>query len=146
MNIESKLASLHDIVRWIDDSTRGVLQLLVIGDSKLHPHALMSQSNIKLQLRSYGMPISSGSIHAMMRILVESVVRGLWIMHCATDAELGKFEKRGVDKRFGDLTAEIEAAIGAHQPTLSQMKVNAWAALNDFTHTGYTQITRQHRK
>ena len=82
-----------------------------------------------------------GSMHAMMRILVESVVRGLWILHCATEAELDLFEKRGMDKRFGELTAEVEAAIGAHHPTHIQMKANAWNALNDFAHTGYTQIT-----
>lgn len=143
MDIAAQLDSLRDLVRWIDENTKGIA---IAGDrrqqiaSACFDVAIEHQAAIALLCDSH----LFGSMHAMMRILVESVVRGLWILHCATEAEIDRFEKRGIDKHFGELTAEIEAAIGAHQPTLSQMKANAWVTLNDFTHTGYTQITRRH--
>lgn len=143
MDMQSQFASLHDLVRWIDDNTKDIE---ISGDRRLQISAacfdvaLEHQAAIALLCDSY----LFGSMHAMMRILIESVTRGLWILHCATEAELDRFEKRGIDKHFGDLTAEIEAAIGASRPTLSQMKKNAWTAMNDFTHTGYIQATRRH--
>jgi hypothetical protein len=143
MNLEAKLSALRNLVRWIDDNTRGIE---IDGDRKQQiacacfDTAIEHQAAIAL-LCDYQL---FGSVHAMMRILVEAVTRGLWILHCATDAELGRFEQGRIDKSFGVLTAEIEAAIGAYKPTLSQMKSNAWRAMNDFTHTGYIQVTRRY--
>ncbi|MBW8371072.1 MAG: hypothetical protein K0M66_08870 [Thiobacillus sp.] len=135
MSLEVRLSALRDLVRWIDDNTKGIE---IAGDRKQHiasgcfDVAIEHQAAIALLCDSH----LYGSMHAMMRILVESVTRGLWILHCTTDVQLDSFEKRGINKHFSELTAEIEAAIGAYQPTLSQMKANAWNALNDFTHTG----------
>jgi len=143
MIIEKHLDSLRDIVQWIYENTKGIE---ITGGRKQQiasacfDVAIEHQAAIALLCKSKHF----GSMHALMRILIESVVRGLWILHCATDAELDIFEKRGIEKHFGDLTAEIEMAIGSNQPTLSQMKVNVWRAMNDFTHTGYIQVTRRH--
>jgi hypothetical protein len=143
MNIEKHLDSLRDIVQWIYENTKGIE---ITGGRKQQiasacfDVAIEHQAAIALlcKLKHFG------SMHALMRILIESVVRGLWILYCATDAELDIFEKRGIEMHFGDLTAEIEKTIGSNQPTLSQMKVKVWREMNDFTHTGYIQVTRRH--
>ena len=143
MKIEAQFRSLRDVIRWIDDNTKGIE---ISGGhrkqiaSACFDVALEHQAAIAILCDSK----LFGSMHALMRVLIESVVRGLWLLHCANDIDLERFEKRGIEKHFGDMTAEIEAAIGAHQPTLSQMKKNAWGSLNDFTHTGYIQVTRRH--
>jgi len=143
MDIEAQLISLRDLIRWIDENTSGIE---ISGGRKQQiaaacfDIAIEHQAAIALLCESHFF----GSMHAMMRVLVESVTRGLWILHCANEAELDRFEKHGIEKHFGDMTAEIESAVGAEQPTLSQMKANAWDALNDFTHTGYIQVTRRH--
>lgn len=144
MNIKKNLDSLQDIVQWIYENTKGIE---ITGDRKQQiasacfDVAIEHQAAIALLCKSKHF----GSMHALMRILIESVIRGLWILHCATDADLDRFEKHGLGtKEFGHLTAEIEKAIGANQPTFSQMKDNVWRALNDFTHTGYIQVTRRH--
>ena len=143
MDIEAQLISLRDLVRWIDENTSGIE---ISGDRKKQIAAACFDIAIEHQAAITLLCESSlfGSMHAMMRVLVESVTRGLWILHCANESELDRFEKRGIEKSFGDMTAEIESAVGAEQPTLSQMKTNAWDALNDFTHTGYMQVTRRH--
>jgi hypothetical protein len=85
-----------------------------------------------------------GSMFALLRILAESLVRGIWLMNCATEAELKRFKQRGIEKEFGALIAEIEAQPGHTNQALSTMKITGWKALNDFTHTGYSQVLRRH--
>jgi hypothetical protein len=143
MNIETKYSSLRDLVQWIDSNTKGIE---ISGDRRQQIAAACFDVAIEHQtaialLCDFHL---FGSMYAMIRVLIESVIRGLWILYCATDEELDRFETHGIDKYFGDLIKEIENVIGDDRLTLSQMKTNAWNALNDFTHTGYIQITRWH--
>ena len=81
---------------------------------------------------------------ALLRVLTESLVCGLWLLHCATDAELSQFKKEGIDKNFGALINEVEVSIGVITPILSNLKTTAWKAMNGFTHTGFIQVSRRH--
>jgi hypothetical protein len=85
-----------------------------------------------------------GSMLALLRVLTESLVRGLWLQHCANDAELTRFKSGAIDKPFGKLIEEIEERLGNTSRTLSNLKASAWTAMNDFTHTGFIQVTRRH--
>lgn len=68
---------------------------------------------------------------SLFRPLSEAVVRGLWILHCASDQELEKFEKKKkLDKHFGELIQDVENKIGDDLKTLSKLKNNAWVAMN----------------
>src|SRR5689334_15622832 len=82
---------------------------------------------------------------ALLRVLAEALVRGLWLLHCATESELKKFKKGQLDKNFGTLIGEVEGAIGDNLAVLSGFKKSAWASLNGFTHTGFVQISRRHK-
>ena len=143
MSIDAQFSSLQEIIRWIDENTKGIE---ISGGyreqlaSACFDVALEHQAAIAILYDSN----LFGSMHALMRVLIESVVRGLWLQHCANDAELERFRKRGIEKHFGDMAEDIEAVVGAHKPVLSQMKRTAWNALNDFTHTGYIQVARRH--
>jgi hypothetical protein len=85
-----------------------------------------------------------GSEMALLRVLAESLVRGMWLLQCATDKELQKFKKGKLDKRFAELIGEIEGKIGTPNGVLSRFKETAWSALNGFTHTGFHQVSRRH--
>ena len=85
-----------------------------------------------------------GSMLALLRVLVDSVVRGVWLITCANDGELERFKKGRIDKEFGVLIDEIEARVGHTNRVLSTMKAKDWKSLNDFTHRGYQQVTRRH--
>ncbi|MFZ0523940.1 MAG: hypothetical protein WAL95_23145 [Candidatus Acidiferrales bacterium] len=69
-----------------------------------------------------------GSAFALLRSVVEIVVRGVWIATCATDAEIKRFRERDeIDHTFDDMTKAIDAACGIDY--FHNLKKRSWAAL-----------------
>lgn len=139
-----ELARLNDVIRWIDENMTampvqipGRREMLAAGCFDV---ALEHQAAVAF-LYASGL---IGSMHAMLRPLIEATVRGLWLLLCASEHELDHFEKGRIEKPFGALAAEVEASIGAGTPVLTTMKRRVWSALHDFTHTGFRQVTRRH--
>jgi hypothetical protein len=144
MQTPAEHAALIDLVGWIDDHTAGLSlpaderSQIAIGCFDV---ALEHQAAISL-LHSSEL---YGSMLALLRVLSESLVRGLWLHECATEAELNKFKKGRIDKTFDNLVTEYEAKIGTPSGTLSGFKLSAWTQMNDFTHTGFLQVSRRHK-
>ena len=134
-------SSLH---RWIDDHTAGLVlpaderSQLAIGCFDV---ALEHQAGITL-LHSSKL---YGSMLAMLRVLSEALVRGLWLYECASDTALMKFKKGRLDRSVDTLIKEYEDKIGTPGGVLSGFKVSAWTQMNDFTHTGFLQVSRRHK-
>ena len=134
---------LVQLIKWIDENTAGLAfpaddrTMLAIGCFDV---AIEHQAAIAL--------LASASIHgsafALLRVLAESLVRGLWLHACATDAELAKFKRGKLDKNFQTLINEYELKIGTPSGVLSNFKTTAWDSLNGFTHTGFHQVSRRH--
>lgn len=83
-----------------------------------------------------------GSAFALLRSLVEIVVRGVWIAACATDAQIKKFrEKDEIDLTFGEMAKAIDTTCGID--FFGNLKTKSWAALNSYTHTGILQLGRR---
>lgn len=142
MAVQSEHEALVKVVRWIDEHYSGlalpedIRSRLAIGcfDVALeHQAGIAVLSSSKLY----------GPLFALLRVLAEAVVRGLWLCQCATESDLSKFENHRIDKRFGELIEDIEAAIGHTNSPLSRFKNNSWKALNSFTHTGFYQVARR---
>ena len=77
--------------------------------------------------------------------MFESLIRGLWLLHCATEDEVCKFlERDKIDLWFSELIEKVEnehiAFAGGY---LSQIKTAAWAAMCSFAHSGARQISRR---
>ena len=93
MQATTEHAALVDLIQWIDDHTAGLTlptderSQLAVGCFDV---ALEHQAAITL-LHSSEL---YGSMLAMLRVLSEALVRGLWLNGCATDAELAKFKKQ----------------------------------------------------
>ena len=136
--------ALKDLIGWIDDHTAG-LSLPADERSQIavgcFDVALEHQAAIVLLYHS-GL---YGSVLALLRVLSESVVRGLWLNGCATDAELAKFKSGKLDKKFYEFVSEYEQKIGTPNGVLSRYKLSVWPQLNDFTHTGFLQVSRRHK-
>jgi hypothetical protein len=81
-----------------------------------------------------------GSALAMMRLLFESWIRGVWLKRAATDAQLDA-AGRDVFPSFAKIVEDIEKkeAFGGG-PILSGIKQRTWSRLCSYTHTGYQQI------
>ena len=143
MSAAHEQTRLIDLIVWIDQHTSGLTlpaderSLLAAGcfDVALeHQGAIAVLYNAQLH----------GSAFALLRVLAEALVRGLWLLNCASETELQKFKKGKVDKTFDELVKEVEATFGATNGALSGFKKSAWAALNGFTHTGFHQVSRRH--
>ena len=136
-------ANLLELMAWIDQHTSGVTlpaderSMLAIGCFDV---AIEHQAAIAL-LHSSEL---YGSAFALLRVLAESLVRGLWLLHCATDEQLQKFKRGKIDQTFGELIVELETNWGTPNGVLSGFKATAWSALNGFTHTGFHQVSRRH--
>ncbi|MBW5287229.1 DUF6988 family protein [Burkholderia gladioli] len=144
MQASSEYTALLNLVCWIDEHTSGLTlpaderSQLVIGclDVTLeHQAAIVLLHSSQLH----------GSMLALMRVLSESLVRGLWLNFCATDSELSTFKQGRLNKTFGTLIKEYENAVGTQDGVLSSFKLSAWTQMNDFTHTGFLQVSRRHK-
>lgn len=148
-NVEVQMQSSveHDrlvqLIKWIDENTAGLVfptddrTMLAIGCFDV---AIEHQAAIAFLISAS----IHGSAFALLRVLAESLVRGLWLQACATDAELAKFKRGKLDKTFQTLINEYELKIGTPSGVLSNFKTTAWEALNGFTHTGFHQVSRRH--
>ena len=82
-----------------------------------------------------------GSALALIRVMYEAYVRGMWLMYAATDEDI---DRAGRDKFKFPRTPVIVAALdrsplfSSHH--FSDLKNQSWERLCSFTHTGYQQI------
>lgn len=84
-----------------------------------------------------------GSCFALLRLLLEAYVRGVWLNRCATENELKEIESGQEFKKIGLLIQDIEKVEGFDAGVLSKLKELSWKAMNDYTHTGIKQIARR---
>ena len=80
------------------------------------------------------------SSFALLRILFEAYLRGLWLKHCATDAQVSAFLQGGEPPK--GIIAEIEKKEAFTSKTLSLIKKKNWTAMCAFTHTGGQHLQR----
>ena len=85
-----------------------------------------------------------GSAFALLRVLVEAVVRGVWLHRCASEQEVRKFKEGKVEKKFFELVSDIEAKVPSLESALTLYKNAHWSFLNEFTHTGFAQVVRRY--
>jgi len=87
-----------------------------------------------------------GSAFAPMRFFFEAYVRGMWLLECASDVELDRFQQEKLDRTFGALIQDIEKLQGFSSGVLSTAKKQKWGLLNSFTHSGFAQAKTQRRR
>lgn len=140
------LADLSSLVQWLNQKYTAIR---IEGDTRASiatgclDVALEHQMGIEALAR-FGL---YGSMLALLRVLFEALIRGIWIARCATDTEVEYFrtnDKIKDDKSFETLVIETEAGIGNTTKTLLKVKQQSWKELNSFTHTGMLQIARRH--
>lgn len=70
---------------------------------------------------------------ALIRLLFEAYLRGLWLKHCASDEKVSSYFQGEGPKT---MIKEIESIEAFSDGTLSHIKKENWNAMCDFTHTG----------
>ena len=80
-----------------------------------------------------------GSALALMRLLFEAYVRGMWLMYAATNEDI---DRAGRDQFPSclDIVTGLEKSHHFSSRPFSAVKNQSWKRLCSFTHTGYQQI------
>ena len=86
------------------------------------------------------------SAFALLRLQYESYIRGLWLAHCASDAQVLAFTKGTEPPKIAELLEAIEQREAFASGTLSRFKAEMWSAMCSYTHTGDLQIQRWQTK
>jgi hypothetical protein len=85
----------------------------------------------------------NGSAFALVRSIFETFVRAVWLKDCASDEELAAFERDERGRNFDLILAKIEELDAFKSGTLSDLKKQAWSAMNSYTHGGIHQVARR---
>ena len=136
------ISNSEKLIQWADSKIDG---LEVSSDDR--PRIVASCLDIALEHQKAIILLIAnklyGSAFALIRLLFEVYVRGLWLNYCANDKEINKFKKGKMDKEFGKLIEDIEKIDGYNVGTLSRAKKAGWKVMNSFTHSGFNQIIRR---
>lgn len=141
MTVDKAKRDIKDVVAWINATSTGIE---ISSDKRSQIASACFDVAIEHQAAIALLADAElyGSMLALFRVCKEAQVRGLWLFFCASEHAISRFEKGKIDKSFGELVKEIEENLGVS--ALSNLKEKAWSAMNDFTHTGYIQVTRRH--
>jgi hypothetical protein len=142
MNLPESLSKSEGLIQWIDAKidaaviSSGLRFRLAAGCLDVaheHHKAIV----LLVANRLYG------SAFSLVRLIFEAYVRGAWLHQRANDADLRRFESDNVDKTFAALVDEIEELDPFQSRILSAAKSQSWAAMNSFTHSGFSQVVRR---
>lgn len=86
-----------------------------------------------------------GAAFSLKRSLFESIIRGLWLLECATEQEIDKFEK-GKTPTLSTMINSIENKEEYSNTALSKLKDTSWDKMHDYVHTGFNSILRRQNK
>lgn len=79
---------------------------------------------------------------ALVRLVFEAYLRGVWFAHCATDTELERFAKGDSPPKVPKMLEAIEKTPGFNSGQLSAIYTRSWSAMCAYTHTGSQQVLR----
>lgn len=82
------------------------------------------------------------SSFALLRSEFEAYVRGQWLAHCASDAEIEKYIQGWEPPRIDELLTAVEQTPGFSEKVLSRVKAQGWKTMCAFTHTGSLHVQR----
>src|SRR6266446_8458214 len=121
MRIVQLLKESEDLIHWLDQSLHGVeikvemRTRLAVGCLDI---ALEHQKAIVLLISQ----VLYGSAFALVRLIFEAYVRGVWLHRCASDADLERFKTDTLGKAFATLIQDIEKLNGFEKRVLSATK------------------------
>jgi hypothetical protein len=129
-HVEWLRAALHDKEISAAPTIRAAVACLGIAQD--HHHSIVLLIDHKLNASAY----------ALIRVALESYVRGMWLALCASDEQVAKFWAGDNPPVIDALLKQLESTPSFSEGVLSQIKREHWGALCGFTHTGGLQVQR----
>jgi hypothetical protein len=141
MNSSRRLEAAAEFVEWLrlavhekvlpaSDRVRAGASCLAIAQEHHHSIALLIEHALY------------ASSFALLRVAFEAYARGMWLVLCSTDDQVGKFLNGEEPPRLGVLLSELELTPGFSEKVLSVLKDRHWSAMCAYTHTGGLHIQR----
>jgi hypothetical protein len=140
LDLALALEQSGDVLRWVHSNLDG-LKVQQIQDSKRATlaagcwHVAIEHGQAVVVLVHEGL---YGSALALIRPLFEAYIRGMWLMHAASDDGIDRAGRDDFPNNINKLVSELEAS--GKVGMLSELKKSSWNRLCSFTHTGYQQI------
>jgi len=139
--VEKEYAKQLELMKWIDEhfkielpaDSKSILSITCFDLSIEHHAGICLLSNARLY----------GPMFALLRILFESCVRGLWLHYIANKKEIQEYKKDKVKIKFDTMVESVESFIQVDSGPLSSLKNNSWKLMNSFTHSGFQHLIRR---
>ncbi len=126
----------------VDDSLRVAVAYTACSLALEHWHA------VRLLLQAGLLP----SALVAHRIQFEALLRSIWLLHCATESDVGKLTERldleseqaakNIAQANDMMTSIAKSAPAEAYAALARFKDNSWKALNSYVHVGIHPIRR----
>ncbi|MBC3919187.1 hypothetical protein H8L32_16970 [Undibacterium sp. CY18W] len=91
-------------------------------------------------LIDHSMPSSAA---ALIRVIHETHLRGLWIAYCATEKQIDAFLKDKLELKMHEMIKEIEKVDEFNIGVFSDIHKTYWGTMNSYTHSGMFQVSRR---
>lgn len=140
MTLSERVSVSESHIRWLDQKLNN-LEILAGDRHRYAGGCLNVTSEYHKAIPILVFKQLYGVAFAIVRLMFESYVRGVWLHQCATERQLSDFAKEKVPK-FYELIQDLESQEEFSDRTLSTVKQKSWAAMNDYTHTGFAQVVR----
>ena len=143
MNTSALLAKGHELAAWLEQEVHNLSAPASLRTRCSAPCFIVAQEHHAaiLSLLEQKQPFFATAF-ALVRPVYESLVRGLWLQHCATDAEVQTFSVGGRPPNVPALLAAIKQTPAYSSGLLSTVYAQSWDAMCSYTHTGSHQIQR----
>jgi hypothetical protein len=142
MRIEPQIRESEQLIQWLASEIEG-LEIPANDRSRLAAGCLDTALEHHRAIVLLTANVLYGSAAALVRLLFEAYVRGVWLFHAASDEEIGQFKDDKLNKAFGELIADLENVEPFKGGTLSHVKEVSWKAMNSLTHSGLSQVARR---
>jgi len=142
LNLSETVSRAEHIIQWLDQKIEGMQFVVDRRTAFAVPCFDVAVEHYKSIVLLIANQLPASGL-ALVRLLFESYIRGIWLHHCASDAEIELFSKDRFDGRFGHMLTAVEQIEQFNTGVLSDLKDCSWRAMNSYTHTGMLQVSQR---
>lgn len=143
MSATERLARSHELAAWIERQVDGLPGPALLRNRLASPCFIVVQEHHQaiVLLLAQRHPFHA-SAFALVRPVYESLVRGVWLWQCASEAELQAFSKGDRPPSTPTMLKAVEKTPSYAGGQLSAVYSRSWETMCAYTHTGAQQIQR----
>lgn len=141
--VKLELLRSHDLAAWIECEMRDFEVPASLRNRCSGACLVISQEHHQaiIFLLSQLRPIHA-SAFGLVRSVYESLVRGLWLNHCATDEQIQAFSTGTVPPKMPTLLEALKKTPEYASGQLTAIYKNSWNDMCSYAHTGSHQVQR----